>query len=123
LYKGSFPDKTEVARIMSVFGKGTGLGLGAVTASFVMSFLPPTGVLELSSIMIIVPYMSASLLLVNFLLSKGMEIKNSDTLDHEFERVNKKLIKAVATVNFLDIPKISKADFWRKLLANVQITL
>lgn len=123
LYRGSFPDKTEVARIISVFGKGTGLGLGAVTASIVMSFLPPTGVFDIAAIMIIVPYMSASLLLVNFLLSKGMEIKNSDALDHEFERVNKKLIKAVATADWRNINKINKADFWRKLLANVQITL
>jgi hypothetical protein len=105
---------------MSVFGKGTGLGLGAVTSAIVMSFLPPTGVFDIGAMMIIVPYMSASLLLVNFLLSKGMEIKNSDTLDHEFERVNKKLMKAVATADFRDI---NKADFWRKLLANVQITL
>lgn len=120
LYRGNFPSKAEVAEILKIFTTTNAQTVGALAYGIFVSFMPPTGVFDIGGIIIVVSYMATTLLIVNFFFSKGLEIKKTVGLNHEFERINKSLRKSVATA---DIREIANINFWTKLLSQVNITI
>lgn len=120
LYKGEFPSKGEVTNIIKVFSTTTGQSIGAVAYGLFISFLPPTGILDIPGIILIVSYMAATLLIVNSLFSKGLEIKKSTSLEQEFKRINKSIQSTVTQVDFRDV---AKSNFWVQLLSSIEVNV
>ncbi|MFM6450253.1 MAG: GTPase domain-containing protein [Planktothrix sp.] len=120
LYKGEFPSNTEVAGIMKIFSSTSAQSIGAVAYGLFLSFLPPTGVLDIPGIILIVSYMATTLLIVNFLFSKGLEIKKSAGLEHEFKRINKSIQSSITTVDFREVAKV---NFWTDFLSSIEVNI
>ena len=118
LYKGEFPPKAEVAKIMSIFGTASGQSIGAIAYGIMVFFLPPTGVFDIPGIIFVVSYMATTLLIVNSFFSKGLKIKKSANLEHEFKRINKSVQSSITKVHFTEV---SKPNFWAQLLSSIEV--
>jgi hypothetical protein len=120
LYRGEFPSKTEVAKIMKLFTTTSAQSIGSVAYGIFVSFLPPTGILDIPGIILIVSYIAATLLIVNFFFSKGLEIQKSASLEHEFKRINKSIQSSITKVDFRDVTKV---NFWKQLLSSIEVNV
>ncbi|MFM6395554.1 hypothetical protein, partial [Planktothrix sp.] len=106
--------------IMKIFSSTSAQSIGAVAYGLFLSFLPPTGVLDIPGIILIVSYMATTLLIVNFLFSKGLEIKKSAGLEHEFKRINKSIQSSITTVDFREVAKV---NFWTDFLSSIEVNI
>ncbi len=120
LYKGEFPSKGEVTKIVRIFSTTTGQSIGAVAYGLFISFLPPTGIFDIPGIILIVSYMATTLLIVNSLFSKGLEVKKSTSLELEFKRISKAIQSSVTQVDFTDV---AKSNYWIQLLSSIKVNV
>lgn len=120
LYQGKFPSRNEVAKIMKTFSNMGAQGLGAVLYAIFVSFLPPTGFFDIAGIILVVSYMATTLLMINFFLSKGLEIEKNERLMQEFDRINASLRSSITEADFREVRKI---EFWKNLLSQVRISI
>lgn len=120
LYKGRLISKEEITKIMTTFSNASAMSIGAVAYALFVSFLPPTGVFDLAGIIIVIAYMASTLLIINYLFSKGLEIESSVKLTQEFNRIDKKLSTSIANA---DIREINQMNFWIELLSQITVNL
>jgi small GTP-binding protein len=120
LYKGEFPSKQEITQIMKTFSTTSALSLGAIAYGIFISFLPPTGILDIGGIVLVVAYMATTLLIINYCFSKGVEIEKSAALTQEFNRINKELYGSIANA---DIREIGRMNFWIQLLEQINVNI
>jgi small GTP-binding protein len=120
LYKNEFPSKQEITQLMKTLSTTSALSLGAVAYGAFISFLPPTGFLDIGGIILVVAYMATTLLIINYCFSKGVKIEKTAALTQEFNRINKKLYGSIANA---DIREIGKMNFWIQLLEQITVNL
>jgi uncharacterized protein len=120
LYKGRLISKEEIKEIMGTFSTTSAMSIGAVAYTVFVSFLPPTGVFDIVGIIIVIAYMASTLLIINYLFSKGLKIESGMKLTQEFNRINKTLNASIANA---DIREIAKMNFWIELLSQITVNL
>lgn len=120
LYNDKFPSREEITKIIKIFSTAGGGSIGAVAYGVFMSFIPPTGVFDVIGIIVIVSYMATTLLIVNSFFSQGLEIKESDSLQQEMNRINKKIRSSVANA---DVREVGKPKYWTQLLSSIEVNV
>ena len=111
LYTGKVLSKKAVWALLPVFA---GQAAATTVFLFISSFLPPTGIVEVSAAITAISITSAMLAAVNFALAKGVELTSEDSKDLLKDKFNEyfRIVKAILKrIGLTDIRKIGSLNF------------
>ena len=111
LYTGTILSKGAVLALLPVFA-----GQAAATTVFLffISFIPPTGILEIAAAITAISITSAMLAAVNFVLSSGIELTEKDTtgiLKAKFNEYRNRVSTVLKRLGMTDIRNLGSLNF------------
>lgn len=111
LYTGTILSGGAVLALLPVFA-----GQAAATTGFLffISFIPPTGILEIAAAITAISITSAMLAAVNFVLSSGIELTEKDTtgiLKAKFNEYRSRVVTILKRLGMTDIRKLGSLNF------------
>lgn len=113
LYKGSVLSKSSAWAILPVFA---GQAIATNVFLFFTSFIPPTGVVEVAAAVTAISITSSMLLAVNYALSNGFDLKDSDLLKDKF-REYRDVISQIAKIRSIgDLKRLNPEELVKNLM-------
>lgn len=113
LYKGSVLSKSSAWAVLPVFA---GQAIATNVFLFFTSFIPPTGVIEVAAAVTAISITSSMLLAVNYVLSNGFDLKDSDLLKGKF-REFKGIISQIAKIRSIgDLKRLNPEELVNNLM-------
>jgi hypothetical protein len=113
LYKGSVLSKSSAWAVLPVFA---GQAIATNVFLFFTSFIPPTGVIEVAAAVTAISITSAMLLAVNYALSNGFDLKDTEVLKGKF-REYRSLISQMAKIRSIsDLQRFNVEQLVKNLM-------
>ena len=113
LYKGSVLSKSSAWATLPVFA---GQAIATNVFLFFTSFIPPTGVVEVAAAVTAISITSSMLLAVNYALSNGFDLKDSDLLKDKF-REYRDVISQIAKIRSIgDLKRLNPEELVKNLM-------
>jgi small GTP-binding protein len=113
LYKGSILTKSSAWAVLPVFA---GQAIATNVFLFFTSFIPPTGVIEVAAAVTAISITSSMLLAVNYALSNGFDLGDSDILKSKFTEYRSTISQMVRIRSVGDLKRLNLEELIKNLM-------
>ena len=113
LYKGSILTKSSAWAVLPVFA---GQAIATNVFLFFTSFIPPTGVIEIAAAVTAISITSSMLLAVNYALSNGFDLGDSDILKSKFTEYRSNISQMVRIRSIGDLKRLNLEELLKNLM-------